>query len=30
MIGSELLIMLVIWKGGKWRQEAEEREKLEG
>lgn len=26
MVVTELLILLVIWKGGKWRERAEERE----
>ncbi|KAL4266521.1 MFS transporter superfamily protein [Pleurotus pulmonarius] len=28
MVATELLILLVIWKGGKWRERAEEREWL--
>ncbi len=26
MVATELLILLVVWKGGKWREQAEERE----
>jgi hypothetical protein len=29
LIISQLLILLVMWKGGKWRRESEEREERE-
>lgn len=29
MLLSQLLILLVMWKGGKWREESEKREEAE-